>query len=139
MLGRIAAKDYMAANLITFQPTDDIFSAVHKLIENRISGAPVVDEHGNLLGMLSERDCVKIALDAEYYGEPGGQVGEFMTRTVETVDAETSVLEVAERFMSSPFRRYPVMQDNRLVGQISIRDVLRALEVLSAPEAHAKL
>ena len=46
---------------------------IHLLIEKRISGAPVVDEHGNLLGMLSERDCVKVALGAGYYNEFGGR------------------------------------------------------------------
>jgi CBS domain-containing protein len=50
---------------------------------------------------------------------------------VKTIDADTSILELAELFLKSPYRRYPVMDDNRLVGQISRRDVLRAMEKLS--------
>ena len=123
-------RDYMAANLVTFTPDMEILRAIHALIENRISGAPVVDEHGNLIGMLSEQDCMKVALHAGYYEEFGGRVEEYMNREVKTVDADTSILQLAEMFLSTPYRRYPVIDDNRLVGQVSRRDVLRALESL---------
>ena len=138
MLSSLQARDYMAANLITFAPDTDILSAIHKLVEKRISGAPVVDEHGNLVGMLSERDCVRVALEAGYYGELGGRVDEFMSRDVEIIDADMSIVELAQLFVDKPFRRYPVFEDSRLVGQISIRDVLRALEAASSPEIHLR-
>ncbi len=130
MLHSISVKDYMAANLVTLTPDMDVLDAIHKLVENVVSGAPVVDHYGNIIGLLSEKDCMKVALSASYYEEAGGKVEEFMTKEVKTVDAETNLVEVAELFMNSPYRRFPVVEDNRLVGQISRRDVLKALEYL---------
>ena len=127
MLKSIAVKDYMSAHLITFTPDMDVLSAINKLIHHRISGAPVVDEHGTLIGMLSERDFMKIALHASYDQQPAGTVSEYMSRTVETVDAEDSICEVAEKFIQGHHRRYPVLSEQRLVGQISRRDVMKAL------------
>ena len=121
-------KDYMARTLVTFKPETDVLDAVHVLVKHRIAGAPVVDDEGNLLGMLSEYDCMKVALDAGYHGTWGGPVREFMSDGVETVDADMSIIDLAQVFIRKKFRRFPVMQDTRLVGQISRRDVLRALE-----------
>ena len=60
-------KDYMARTLVTFKPETDVLDAVHVLVKHRIAGAPVVDDEGNLLGMLSEYDCMKVALDSGYH------------------------------------------------------------------------
>ena len=125
-------KDYMSGRVITFNPTTDVLDAIHELVRHRIAGAPVVDDHGNLIGMLSEIDCMKIALTAGYHGEWGGPVSEYMTGDTETVDAEMSIIDLAQKFLDSGFRRYPVVKDNRLVGQISRHDVLRALGEISS-------
>lgn len=130
MLKSIAVRDYMSANLVTFTPDTDVLTAIHKLLENGISGAPVVDDHGTLIGMLSEKDCLKVALQASYEEMPAGKVGEYMNHSVATVHADTGIVEVAKMFMQGGYRRYPVLEENRLVGQISRRDVLRALERL---------
>ncbi len=124
-------KDYMTGKLVTFSPDTDVLDAIHELVRHRIAGAPVVDDNGNLIGMLSELDCLKVALTAGYHGEYGGPVSEFMTPNPKTVEADMSIVDLAARFLESRFRRYPVVKDNRLVGQISRRDVLRALEMLS--------
>lgn len=128
MLRSIIVRDYMAANLVTFSPDTDVMQALHRLVAQRISGAPVVDERGNLVGMLSERDCLRVALQATYHEESAGKVKDYMSTGVTTVEADTTILEVAEMFLSAPYRRYPVVEDIRLVGQISRRDVLRALQ-----------
>ena len=122
---------YMSGKLVTFTPETDVLDAIHKLVEHRIAGAPVVDSHGNLVGMLSEFDCMQVVLSATYYGQPGGPVSEFMVSDVKTVDASMNIVDLAELFMDSRLRRYPVVKDNRLVGQISRRDVLRALTELA--------
>lgn len=121
----------MAASLVTFKPDMEMRLAISLLVEKRISGAPVVDDHGNLVGVLSEQDCMKVALSAGYYDDYAGQVKDYMSAKVTTIDADTSILALAQLFIDSPFRRYPVMQNNRLVGQISRRDVLRALEAIA--------
>ena len=127
----VTVKDYMARTLVTFKPETDVLDAVHTLVTNRIAGAPVVDDHGNLLGMLSEYDCMKVALDSGYYGTAGGPVRDYMSDGVETVDADMSIVDLAQVFIDKKFRRFPVMDGTRLVGQISRRDVLRALEVIA--------
>ena len=124
-------KDYMARTLVTFKPDTPVLDAVHVLVKNRIAGAPVVDDEVNLLGMLSELDCLKVALQAGYHGEYGGPVRDYMSKGVKTVNLEMSIVDLAQVFIDQPYRRFPVTDNNRLVGQISRRDVLRALEVLA--------
>jgi len=125
-------RDYMAGRLVTFKPDMDVLDAIHELLQNRIAGAPVVNDQGELLGMLSELDCLKIALNAGYYGDWGGPVADYMTPDVETVDADMNIIDLAQKFLQSGFRRFPVLRNNRLVGQISRRDVLRALQSLAS-------
>ena len=124
-------KDYMSANLVTLSPSTPILEAARQLVEQRISGAPVVDQQGNLVGLLSEKDCMRIALHAGYHSEAAGTVAEYMQKDVKTVDAERNIVDVAMMFIEDDYRRYPVMKDGRLVGQISRRDVLKALAALS--------
>ena len=124
------ARDYMSTRLITLTPETDIHRAIKLLLKHRISGAPVVDEDGRLIGVLSKKDCFKVAFTASYHKQWGGPVSEYMTGDPETIDADTDIIEVAEKFLNGPYRRFPVMSRNRLVGQISRCDVLRALEDL---------
>lgn len=123
--------DYMNSNLVTFTPDMPVLDAISQLIAHGISGAPVVDDLGNLVGMLTELDCLKIAVQSGYYGEQGGKVAEFMSTSVQTIDMDTGIVELAQLFLNSRFRRYPVIQNDRMVGIVSRHDVLRALEDLS--------
>ncbi|HNP64773.1 MAG TPA: CBS domain-containing protein [Woeseiaceae bacterium] len=123
----VSVKDYMSGRLVTFTPETDVLDVIHELVEHRIAGAPIVDQQGNLVGMISEFDCMQVVLAAGYHGHPGGPVSELMVTDVQTVDADMSIVDLAELFIESRFRRFPVLKDNRLVGQISRRDVLRAL------------
>ncbi len=123
--------DYMSASLITFTPDMPVLDAISQLIEHGISGAPVIDDLGNLAGMITELDCLKIAVQSGYYGDQGGRVSEYMSRDVQTINIETGIVELAQMFLNSSFRRYPVMQNDQMVGIVSRHDVLRALEDLS--------
>lgn len=120
-------KDYMTGKLVTFHPDTDVLDAIHELVSHGIAGAPVTNNRGELVGMLSELDCMKVALHAGYHGHWGGPVSDYMTTDIETVDADMSIIDLAQRFMDTGFRRFPVVKDHRLIGQISRRDVLRAL------------
>jgi CBS domain-containing protein len=124
-------KDYMARTLVTFKPDTDVLDAVHTLVAKRIAGAPVVDDEGSLVGMLSEFDCMKVVLDASYHGNSGGPVSDYMTTNTKTVDAQMNIIDLAQEFIETKFRRFPVLDSNRLVGQISRRDVLRALQEIA--------
>jgi len=124
-------KDYMSASLMTLSPSTGILDAARRLVEHRISGAPVVDHQGNLVGILSEKDCMRIALQAGYHSDAAGTGGEYMHKDVKTGDAEVNIVDVAMMVIEDDYRRYPVIKEGRLVGQISRRDVLRALAELS--------
>lgn len=127
-MSRIAlVQDYMARDLVTLSPDDEINAAMTVLLTRRISGAPVIGPGGALVGVLSKKDCLKAAIEASYYREWGATVASHMTREVETLDAGEDILSAAKRFVASSYRRFPVMQGGRLVGQISRADVLRAM------------
>ena len=124
-------RDYMAGSIVSFKPETDVLDAIHELVRHRIAGAPVVNDQGELVGMLSELDCLRVSLNAGYYGDWGGPVADYMTPEVETVDADMNIVDLAQKFIDCGFRRFPVLRNNRLVGQISRRDVLRALSSLA--------
>jgi len=131
MLAAAKVRDCMTASLVTFTPEMGVMEAIRVLLEKRISGAPVVDSHGHLAGMLSEKDCLRVAREVGYHRGWGGRGDEYMTRKAETVDADMYVVDVAKLFIEDNFRRYPVVSHGRLVGQISRRDVLKAIERLA--------
>ncbi|NCF76461.1 MAG: CBS domain-containing protein [Proteobacteria bacterium] len=119
-------RDYMAVDVITFAPTDGVMDAMSILLKHGISGAPVVAEDGRLVGILSEVDLMDVVVQDSYYNENAGIVAEFMQAAVEHVDPDMDILKLAQRFVRNHRRRYPVLQGDELVGQISRRDVLRA-------------
>ncbi|RPH97617.1 MAG: CBS domain-containing protein [Lysobacterales bacterium] len=120
-------KDHMVTNVITLDPDMEILGATQVLIRHDISGAPVLDKHGRLIGMLTERDCMRVTLHAGYHGAPGGLVRDYMSPAPVSVSPEDTILEVAERFINERYRRYPVLDGGRLVGVISRREVMRAM------------
>jgi CBS domain-containing protein len=121
------ARDYMSTRLVTLAPELDVLRAMQILLDERISGAPVIDPRGNLVGILTQRDCLAVAVQATYHQEPAGRVAQYMSHPVETLPASASLMQVIEAFLRSPYRRFPVVEAGRLVGQISRRDILRAI------------
>jgi CBS domain-containing protein len=120
--------DYMTRDVITFRPEDDILTAVKVLLDERISGAPVLDRKGRLVGMLSKKDCFEVVYSTSYHQEWGGDVENYMSKEVATIESGTDIIKAADLFMSSTFRRFPVLENGRMKGQISRADLLRALE-----------
>jgi len=121
---------YMATELTCLAPEDDIVHALRVLLDNHYSGAPVVDGDGKLVGVLSKKDCLAIIYGTAYHGDWGGQVRQYMSRNIEYIDADCSVIDAAEKFLESAYRRFPVLRDGKLVGQVSRCDILRALDEL---------
>ena len=120
--------DYMSTELVSFSPDDDIIEAMRRLLHWQLSGAPVLDESGQMVGILSQKDCLAIVYNAAYHQDLGGQVSQYMSREVEHLEASSSVVDAAEKFLHSSFRRFPVLRDGKLVGLISRHDILRALD-----------
>ncbi len=127
MLAKITVADYMSKRLVTLVKDTDVVDAVKKLLDHKITSAPVVDQRGQLLGMFSEKDVMNIVLETVYNQSMSGKVGDYMTTKVISVNADSSIVDLAEKFQQSSVRSYPVFQDNDLVGIVSRTDVLRAL------------
>jgi CBS domain-containing protein len=127
MLAKITIADYMSKRLVTLGKETDVIDAVNKLLDHKITSAPVVDQQGHLLGMFSEKDVMSIVLETVYNQSMSGKVGDYMSTEVITVDAESSIVDLAEKFQQSSVRSFPVFQDHDLVGIVSRTDVLRAL------------
>ncbi len=124
------ARDIMATKLITLSPDMDVFDAIDRLLKNHISGAPVVDASGNFIGVFSEHCSISLLVAAAYDSAPTNRIAPFIDRDVATIEPETDLLTIAERFLNTHQRRLPVLENGQLVGQISRRDVLKAARAL---------
>jgi len=119
--------DIMATRLVTFTPDMNIHDAIRVLLDQRLSGAPVLDASGALVGVLSKKDGLKIVFSSQYHADRGGPVSDFMSAPVQTLDADLDLVGAAQHFLDSHFRRFPVLRAGKLVGQVSRCDILRAL------------
>jgi len=120
--------DYMARNLITFRPDQSVMEVMQLLLKNRISGGPVVNDKMELLGLISEGDCMKQISECRYYNIPMADalVEKFMVTDVQTITEDVSIFDAANMFYKSHKKRFPVIHEGKLIGQISRRDVLKA-------------
>lgn len=125
--------DIMATRLVTFSPDMNIHDAIRVLLDQRFSGAPVVDAAGALVGVLSKKDGLKIVFSSQYHGDRGGPVSDYMSAPVQTLDADLDLVSAALHFLDSHFRRFPVLHAGKLVGQVSRCDVLQALSDAHRP------
>ncbi len=124
----IKVSDYMTRNLITFRQDQSVLEVMDILIKHKISGGPVVNEDNELVGIISEGDCIKQISESRYYNQPveNINVSAHMIKNVETIDGDLNIFDAAEKFLSSRRRRFPIVEDGKLVGQISQKDVLKA-------------
>jgi CBS domain-containing protein len=130
MLSKITVADYMTKRVVTLSKDTLVMDAVKKLLDHKITCAPVVDAQGHLIGLFSEKDSIKVFLESVYNQGMGGKVGDYMTAGVISVDADSSIVELAEKFEHSSVRSFPVFDDGQFVGIISRTDVLKALIAL---------
>ncbi|MDG1652558.1 MAG: CBS domain-containing protein [Flavobacteriaceae bacterium] len=131
---KLTVSDIMKRQLVIFAPEQSIHEVMRAFIKHRISGGPVVDESGTLVGVISEADCMKEISDSRYFNMPilDKSVAHFMSKKVDTIESNTSVFDAAALFSKSSRRRYPVLENNQLVGQVSRKDiVIAALEMKS--------
>ncbi|MBO6517583.1 MAG: CBS domain-containing protein [Bacteroidia bacterium] len=124
--------NYMTTKIIAFRPEQSIHEAIEILLKNRISGAPVVNEQNELVGVLSEGDCLKEIVKGKYHNHLArpGQVGDHMTTNVTTIEQNLTVLDAAHFFLNRRFRRFPVVNEGKLVGLLTQTDVLKAVDSL---------
>jgi len=125
---KIFVSKYMTTKLITFKADQSVLEVMELLIKNKISGGPVVNDNNQLLGIISEGDCMKQIAESGYYNVPINdvKVEDHMVKDVETITSGMSIFDVASLFYKSKRKRFPVVDNGELVGQISRRDVLKA-------------
>ena len=126
---QILVSDYMTTKLITFQPAQTIHDVIATLIKDKISGGPVVNDKNELIGIISETDCIKHISDSKYYNMPmdnSHSVANNMVSEVETIDKNMNIFDAATKFINSGRRRFPIIENGKLIGQISQKDVLKA-------------
>lgn len=130
-VGPPQAKDCMATKLVTFNEEQTVREVIQILLSKRISGGPVLGERGRLMGMVSEMDCLRAIAAGAYDNSPfarGRTVREVMTRECITVDPTADIYKMTQLFDQHRVRRLPVVEGERVVGQVSRRDVLSAVE-----------
>jgi len=128
----VTVEYYMSRQLVTFRPDQTMEEVIKILLTKNISGGPVIDEENKLCGIISEGDCLKEVVKGKYNNSPNlsGYVREHMATEVKYVHPEMNIFELAQMFLNMRLRRFPVLQDGKLVGQISQKDIMRAVQKL---------
>nr|WP_297911844.1 CBS domain-containing protein [uncultured Allomuricauda sp.] len=130
----ILVEDYMTKKLITFSPKQSILEVMEAFAKHHISGGPVMDKNGFLVGIISEADCMKQISESRYFNQPilDKSVERYMTKDVQTIPHDMSIFDAAGVFDKHKRRRLPVMKNDILVGQISRKDIVIAALKLNA-------
>jgi CBS domain-containing protein len=128
MLQSVNLRDYMLPNPVRVKPEDNILDAMKVIIDNKISGVCVVDADGNLVGILSEMDCLRAVLGAIYNNNNIGVVREHMASdNLVVANPNEDIVSVAEDMLLKNKRRRPVVENGKLIGQITCRQLLSAV------------
>ena len=120
-------RDHMDKDVPTLHPETDILDAVGFLLEKRVTGAPVVDDAGRLVGILTEKDCLRLVTVGVDGNLPQGNVSAFMSPDPQTIPPSMDVYYAAGIFLKRTFRRLLVVEDDKLVGAITRFDILRVI------------
>ncbi|MGB1971567.1 MAG: CBS domain-containing protein [Flavobacteriaceae bacterium] len=134
----LLVRDIMTKNIVCFNEDQTIHDVMDALIKNRISGGPVVNKNNQLIGIISEGDCMKEISDSRYFNMPilDKSVGYFMTKDVQTLPATMSLFDAASMFHKTGRRRFPVLDNGNLVGQVSRKDIVIAAANLRGATWH---
>ena len=118
--------DLMTCNFISFREEMDIEEAVKSLLKHDYSSAPVINQQGYLVGMLSEKDCLKLATEIRYHNTHLGHVRDYMTTNVSTIGEGANIFNVIDRFLAEGFKTYPVVTfDGVVVGVVTRKQALK--------------
>ncbi len=117
----LKAKDIITTDLITVKSQTPVYQAIQELIDNNITSLPVVDDDMTVVGIISEKDILKLLYDLE---KDGGTVADYMTETAVSFDPEDSLLDICNCFMENPFRRVSILSDGKLTGIINRTDII---------------
>lgn len=120
-------RDFMAEHYATVNPDQSLAAAVRTILEYHQSAAPVVDAQQQLVGVLSEADCMRATLLEGYFNEGVALVKDQMSAELDTVSPDEELSSVSDMFLKNNRRMMPVVEAGILVGIISRQDILKAL------------
>ncbi len=122
------------SDMVTFKPDQPIQDVIATIVGKKISGAPVLDDQHHLVGMISEKDCLRLIVDQAYHNMPAEtrKVSDYMTPKVQSLSPKTNIVEAAIEFLNSPIRRFPVVENGMLIGQVSRRHILKAAQKIKS-------
>jgi CBS domain-containing protein len=129
MLQSVSLRDYMLPHPVRVKANDGILDAVRVIIDNKVSGVCVVDEQDNLVGILSELDCLRAVLSSFYNRTDVGKVRDYMASdNLVVANPNEDIIDIAQDMLAKNKRRRPVVENGKLVGQITCRQLLRAVQ-----------
>lgn len=125
--------EYMVSvgQLITFKSDTPVMEVLSALLDNRITGAPILNEKGEVVGLIDDKDCLNILVGSAYYNHPIEKetVSNYMSNVMKSISLDNDIMSVANIFLTTQFKRLLIMDSNgKLAGQISRRDILRAIK-----------
>lgn len=123
----------MLTNPLTVQESDSLHLAMKTITKNKVSGVCVVNDNRDLVGVLSEMDCLKAILNSVYNKSLLGFVSDYMTKEFSYCNAHDDVVVVASNMIERRHRRLPVVDNGKLVGQITCRQILRVVSQFNDP------
>ncbi len=132
----ITVSDCMSHQFVSFDPVTPVVEAAIELVKNELLGGPVVDEHGHLVGWISEQDCIGAVSQVMYYEDRVALVEDVMTREINSVGRSVNAMDLAENMKNHKRKIYPVVDDsNKVLGVISRRHILKEMcQRISHPE-----
>jgi len=123
----VVVRDCMSRKVVAFDVSDDVGDVVAVLLEHKITGAPVLNAERQVIGFISEQDCIKEMLNTAFYCDLTANAADVMKTEVLTVHPDMPISELAEQLTTNKPKVYPVVEHGRLVGIVSRSDVLQAL------------
>lgn len=130
---------YMVTDLITFTEDTEIIEVINTLLEKKISGAPVLNNKNEIVGVIDDKDCLGTLVDSAYHNAPIRQkkVGSYMTNVYKTIHIKSDIVDAANEFIKASYKRLLVVDDNgKLKGQVTRGDILRAIKDLNFSKWH---
>ena len=122
------ARDLMEKVHLTVPPDMNLLEAIDELARHGMSAAPVVDKKRRLLGMLTEKDCLRIlSVSAFHRDQGGGKVSEFSSDVRQLISPDMDLFRISELFLDSNFPMLPVVEDGKLVGCITRQNMLHGI------------
>ena len=125
--GPETVNEIMTTNIISVAPYSLIEDALATMIQNSISGLPVLDDNDELVGVISEFDLLVLLVERPEDYSPVAMVSDFMTPQVKVIKEDTTLEQVVDIFRTTSLRRLPVVRGRKLVGIVSRRDLVRVI------------